>query len=365
MIGLPESPAPPPPGEKLLTFRAGGWPLLLSLVLVLGAVTWRVLDMRTGHGSRAVGDGRHTASYGFDLSACLIPRDQIVPSGLPKDGLPTLNDPPMMSVAELDEMNRQKRAKYLVPGDRVIGVAINGQARAYPVRVLTWHEVVNDTLGGVPIAVTYHPLCDSAVVFDRRVNGETLTFGFSGLLYNSNLLMFDRRDNPADESLWSQLQWRAVAGPAAASDATLTVLPALMVRLDDWRQRHPTTQVLAPEPAYLDRYKRDPYVSYYGSDALRYPVQPLPPPEGPANKTPVVAIGGHRGWTVFALTDVADRADATGTWRTSVGDTVLTLRISRDPLAVGVWGPDAADQPATICCFWFAWYGLHPDAALE
>ena len=112
--------------------------------------------------------------------------------------------------------------RFLVPGDLVIGLSLHGEARAYPLEILALHEVCNDTLGGEPILVTYQPLCDSAVVFERRVDGHTREFGVSGLLYNSNLLMYDRHpEQPQDESLWSQLQFRALAGPAAAQHATL------------------------------------------------------------------------------------------------------------------------------------------------
>ena len=109
-----------------------------------------------------------------------------------------------------------------------------GIARAYPLRLLNWHEVINDTLGGQPVAITYSPLCDSSVGFRRMVADKVQEFGVSGLLLNSNLIMYNRQSGAADESLWSQLQCRAIAGPAAASQQTLEVLPIAVV---SWQTR--------------------------------------------------------------------------------------------------------------------------------
>ncbi len=139
-----------------------------------------------------IGDGRHVASYGFTLEPCLVPRALLVASGMPKDGLAALVDPPVWTGLQADAA-RVGHGRFLVPSDRVVGVRLGGAARAYPLRMLVWHEVVNDTLGGVPIAVTYDPLCDSAVAFRREVRGETLAFGVSGLLFDSNLVLYDRR----------------------------------------------------------------------------------------------------------------------------------------------------------------------------
>ena len=200
----------------MLTFRSGGWVLLLSGVCTLALFIWAV----GGVGRSLIGEAGDLASYGFDVTTCLIPQDQIVTGALKKDALLALVDPPVIDGDKIPDLNAQLYGKYLVPSDRVIGVEINGESRAYPLLVLNCHEIVNDTLGGVAIAVTYNPLCDSIVVFEREVAGETLEFGVSGLLYNSNLMMFDRRPDAQGESLWSQLLGRAVAGPAAESGAT-------------------------------------------------------------------------------------------------------------------------------------------------
>jgi len=339
--------------------------ILLAVVLTLGICVWRFSTVLGGRGSKAVGDGENVATYGFDLSTCLIPRDRIVAAGMPKDGLPALVNPPTMPARQVDILNDEMRGKFLVSSDRVVGLHLDGVSRAYPVRMLNWHEVVNDTIGNVPVAVTYNPLCDSAVAFNRRVGGETLTFGVSGLLYNSNLLMYDRRPDPADESLWSQLQCRAVAGPSAAAGDSLTVLHTSLVRWADWQVLHPETEVLAPDPALMDRYKREPYGSYYGSDQLRFPVDPLPPADGLPRKTPVVVVGAGGRQRVFSLATIATNADTSGTWRTVVGNVPVRFTVRSDPLTAWVEPEDPGHSVQTVYCFWFAWYATHPGATLE
>src|SRR5207344_1682190 len=127
------------------------------------------------------------------LTTTLVPREKIVSAGMVTDALPPLDEPNAITLPQLSGLETIGRGKYLVPTDKVIAVVLNGAARAYPLRVLVWHEVVNDTVGGIPIVVTYNPLSEGIAVFDRRVAGETLEFGVSGLLYQSNLLMYDRR----------------------------------------------------------------------------------------------------------------------------------------------------------------------------
>jgi hypothetical protein len=203
--------------------------------------------------------------------------------------------------ADVDRLNREHRGKFLVPHDRVIALEVGGEARAYPLGTMQWHEIVNDTLGGVPIAVTYSPLCDSALVFDRRVGGETLEFGVSGLLYNSNLLMYDRRPEApgahpsTGESLWSQFPGVALAGPAAKTGARLAVLPCAVMHWEDWLAAHPRTTVLARVPGRERLYAREPYSTYFASEELKFPVHPPPPEDGPSAKERVIVITAGEG----------------------------------------------------------------------
>jgi len=349
----------------MLTFRSGGWVLVLAFLLVSAVIAWRMVAVVQQRTVPAIGDGETVDSYQFDLSTLRVPRHTLVASGLPRDGMRSLDSPAFMSAADADRYNREQRGKYLVSSDRVIGVVLEGEARAYPVRVLNWHEVVNDTVGGRPIAVTYSPLCDSAVVFDRTVGSEVLSFGFSGLLYNSNLVMYDRRPEGQTPSLWSQLEFRAVAGPSAAAGAMLRILPCALVQWSEWRRLHPDTQVLAPDSYYKSRYRRDPYANYFGTpEQLRFPVVPLPPEGlGPERKSPVVSIREGESWRVVPLADLADRVDVEGSTEVAIEGTDLRLVLRKNPLTAAVIHADGTPPPEVVYCFWFAWYAMHPDDA--
>ena len=157
--------------------------------------------------------------------------EEIVSGGPPKDGIPSIDDPMFKSVVE---------DKELTPSDPVVGLAIGGDARAYPLRILIWHEIVNDTVAGVPVTVTYCPLCNSAVVFDRRVPPHVLDFGTTGKLRNSDLVMYDRQT----ESWWQQFTGEAIVG--ALTGTQLKLLPARLESFAEFKARHPAGQLLVP-----------------------------------------------------------------------------------------------------------------------
>ncbi len=328
---------PPPPTDEpaadrtpALTFRTGGWVLVLAAALVgLTLVLHGVRMVRT-RSRPAIGDGHDIRSYRFDLDSATVPTGRIIASGLPRDGLPALDDPPVIDARTLGPRPMLSGVRKLHGTDRVVGVRIGGQPRAYPLWILAWHEVVNDTIAGTPILVTYNPLCDAVVVFDRRVAGRTLRFGFSGLLYNSNLLLFDRQQRPQDSSLWSQLLFRAIAGPAARRGERLTVLPCVVTYWKHWRTRYPDSTVLLPDRRLRERYRRDAYKAYFGTPRLRFPVEPLPPAGTPPLKTPVVAEFRAGRWHV--------------------------RRCERFELPA-IW-----ESTPRVYAFWFAWYAMHPDS---
>jgi hypothetical protein len=348
----------------MLTFASGGWAILGAALLTIAILLWAVSGVVLRRGGAPRGDRVNVGSYGFDLSTCLIAKERLTTAGLRKDELRALVDPATIPASEA---TAGRGRKYLVPSDRVIGLEIAGERRAYPLLMLNGHEVVNDTLGGVPVAVTYSPLCDAAAVFDRRVEGETLEFGVSGLLYNANLLMFDRRPGAVGESLWSQLLGRAIAGPAARDGRQLRQIPAALLSWADWREAHPHTTVIARDPRAARLYEqiRGPYERYFAQGRLKpqHPVDPPPPADGPPpmERVVAVAVGAHRA--LFTRSGIARRAGASGRWVTEVAGTPLRFVVRHDPPTILVERADTAEPALATYCFWFAWHAMHPDDA--
>jgi hypothetical protein len=350
------APIPPNAGPKARFLSKGGWWVIGAVAVSTLAFAYYAAQAVRARASHGVGDGRDPASYGFVLEPCLVPRDLLVASGMPKDGLPALADPATWSVAEATAAS-SRRTRFLVPHDRVIGVKVEGKARAYPLRILVWHEVANDTLAGVPIAVTYNPLCDSAVVFRRTVGARALTFGVSGLVFDSDLVMYDREARPQRESLWSQLLFKAIAGPAAGSGATLAVLPISVETWADWRRENPDTTVLAPDPRMAARYASDPYTSYFGNDLVRFPVRPLPSPTLYPLKSPVVAIGTPGAWRAFPFSTLTGAVSESP--RTSANAPDAALSVRPDVPTVAVDTTRLAPGTGVVYASYFAWYATH------
>jgi hypothetical protein len=187
--------------------------------------------------------------------------EEIAWGGVPVDGIPALDNPATLAAADADYMN---------PDDLVFGVEINGDARAYPLRIMNWHEMANDVVGGVPVSLAYCTLCGAGILFDGRVAGRDspFTFGSSGLLYRSNKLMYDRQT----DSLWNQFTGRPVSGALYRSGIELTVLPLATTTWADWRLQHPDSKVLSIDTGYLRDYGPGvAYRDYFASPELMFP----------------------------------------------------------------------------------------------
>src|SRR6056297_968161 len=282
----------------------------------------------------------------FDLSNATVPKAEIRSGGPPKDGIPALSHPRWLAANEAD---------YMRDKDRVIGVVIEDQSRAYPLKILNYHEIINDKLGQQPLAVTYCPLCDSAVVFDRRTPLGEREFGVSGLLYNSNVLMYDRAAPVESQSLWSQVKVTGVSGPGA--DKRLTTLPLELTTWADWKARHPASQVLSDQTGHRRDYQQSPYASYISGPQPMFPAQntrgPMP------TKTPILGV-----W----VGDVAKAFSkaAFSPQQTRITDTLdgkqFTVQYSpqHDSLRV----VDAEAGVEWMYSLWFAWYAFHPDTTI-
>ena len=188
----------------------------------------------------------------------IIPLDKIKEGGPPKDGIPSIDNPVFVGV---------QNSGFVSDSDVVIGLEINGEVKAYPLFILVWHEIVNDIVGGVPVSVTYCPLCYTNQVFERIINGQDVEFGTSGKLYNSNLLMYDR----LTESYWSQALGMAVTGEL--SGYQLNLIPFDVITWGDWKTLHPDTLVLTTDTGYIRSYDSDPYGDYYVEPRIMFPVE--------------------------------------------------------------------------------------------
>lgn len=375
----------------------GGWVVIPSL-LVTAVVAWYQLSLvRSNMEAPRRGDGKTVESYGYDLTPFVSDRSALAASGLPRDGVLELDFPPLIPVDAVGDVKMPNgRGKYLVSRDRVVGVEVNGVSRAYPVRILAWHEVVNDTLGGVPIVVSYSPYADAAVVLDRRVvdphpgadggrpddagripsldeeggladDAGARTFGFSGLVLDAHHLLHDVQDDPADESLWSPLEARAVAGPAAAAGLELRVVPFALTHLVEWASRHPASTVIDPDFVLLQQYRSEPYQNYAGNDMLPdHPVSPELPadPDGlRVRKVPQLAISFEGTRRVVLLPWLVEHADDAGVVTLPWPDAgAIRVTVREDPLVAWIEAPPAGrEAPVAIPSYRFAWHAVHPD----
>jgi hypothetical protein len=193
-----------------------------------------------------------TAGWKTDFERRAVPSSEFERGGPGKDGIPAIDEPRFVRVGAVG---------FLEPKEPVIEVELNGDARAYPIQILVWHEIVNDTVGGVPLAVTFCPLCNTAIAFDRRIGGTALDFGTTGNLRSSDLVMYDRQT----ESWWQQFGGRALVG--ALTGAKLEQVPARIVAWREFERAHPAGMVLSRQTGHSRRYGENPYSGYDDVDS--------------------------------------------------------------------------------------------------
>ncbi len=280
---------------------------------------------------------------GFDLQGGLIPVDEIHHGGPERDGIPALSQPEFVTAAEAD---------WLAADARVLALDQNGVAKAYPVSILNWHEIVNDQIDGQALIVTYCPLCGSGMAFSARVEGRPLNFGVSGLLYNSDVLLYDRET----ESLWSQLMKRAVTGPLKGQ--VLEMLPLEHTTWQRWRSLHPNTLILSKDTGYFRNYQTDPYTGYQDSTGTYFPVTQLDPRYHPKQQTLGLEVQGH--FKAYPFLEL-DRAGG------EVSDALAgqNYRIFYDRGSRSAWVQDPGGQKIpSVTVYWFAWMAFHPESAV-
>ena len=285
--------------------------------------------------------GNSDSLNGFDLSAAAVPRESVVAGGPPRDGIRSVDAP---SFANAEE------AVWVVADTPVIGVVVGETARAYPVHLLEYHQIVNDRIGEQAFAVTYDPLSGSPLVFDATVEGQRLEFGVSGLVYESNFLFYDRQT----QSLWSQLLGEAVAGPLKGTK--LVRLRCRQEAFGVWKHRHPESSVLErPELKKID-YRYSPFSAYWVSKKIAYPVSTTDDRFHPKE----LALGVEAGGEVRAYLGSL-MVEAGGRVVDEVGDHKIHIAYDVD---VGAFSWEAPDEMEVTEAYWFAWKTFHPDTEI-
>lgn len=281
-------------------------------------------------------------TFGFDESTTKSVALEDLHQGCPaRDCIPSIDAPNYVSAAE---------ATHVADDDMVVALSLNGDDRAFPARILDRHEIVNDTIGDVPIAITWCPLCGSAVGIEREVDGNVTEFGVSGVLYNSDLVFYDRTSN----TLWDQVEAKGIVGPKTGQQ--LTLVPVTMTTWSRWRNAHPDTLVLSADTGFEIDYSKDPYARYRGEAGLMFPVSAEDDRVHPKS----VVYGFDVAGTPIAYTQNLLEKD--GAHVSERGALQLTATLNDDGSVT------LEDQAGEIYVgtrlFWFAWYTFHPDTEL-
>ncbi|PIV33627.1 MAG: hypothetical protein COS34_06710 [Lysobacterales bacterium CG02_land_8_20_14_3_00_62_12] len=272
-----------------------------------------------------------------------VPLEQIHQGCPARDCIPAIDDPQFLPAAKADR---------LAADDLVIGIAIAGAVRAYPTFILDHHEIVNDTVAGTPVAITWCPLCGSGLAFERVLDGKPVQFGVSGLLHESDLVMYDRASN----SLWQQVSATAIAGPRRGQK--LARFPVTMTTWGEWLGAHPDTQVLSTATGHDGDYSnKTPYADYVRSDRILFPVQRNSQLSSP--KTVVYGVQLPTG--AVAVTEALLRDQG----QLDIEHQGQSLHWQRDAAgAVDVRAASGEHYPA-LRMYWFAWFTFHPDTILQ
>ena len=342
---------------------------------------------------------RAEREFTTDFNKHSVPYSEILSGGPPKDGIPALKDPQFVSVSKADP--------WLKPAEPVILVQVGDDARAYPIQILIWHEIVNDTVGGEPLAVTFCPLCNTAIAFKRTVNDQVLDFGTTGRLRYSNLIMYDHQT----ETWWQQATGEAIAGEMTGTQ--LEFYPAVILSWQDFKAVYPDGKVLSRETGYPRAYGNNPYIGYddVNNPPFLYqgPVTPgqLPPvarvltvdlngkavayPYETLENIGVVndAVGGQAivvFWQAGTVSPLHGATTASGrdigaaaAFSRTVGEQTLTFisdhGVIKDNDTGSTWnvlgiaesGPFAGTQLSPVVSinhFWFSWAAFRPETRI-
>ncbi len=276
---------------------------------------------------------------GFVLDDALVPAEEILQGGPGRDGIRSLDYPAFIPADD---------ASFLKSKDRILGIEINGVARAYPIRILNYHEIVNDAFAGNAIVVTYCPLCNSGIAFDATVNRVRLEFGVSGLLYNSDVLLYDRQTG----SLWSQIEQTAVTGVMRGTK--LAAIPLTHTTWRDWRERYPETEVLSNETGFRRDYKTNPYLDYSRAGGLMFPVAQENSKYRRKSMVLGLELDGH-----FKAYPFSELSKSPQEFVDEFQGQSFEVHYDRKNQTARIVGENGDEWP-TLISYWFAWYAFHP-----
>jgi hypothetical protein len=274
----------------------------------------------------------------------IVDPNKILSGGPPKDGIPSIDNPKYVSVEEADE--------WIQDNELVLAIIYKGVKRVYPLQILVWHEIVNDKIVDDPVLITYCPLCGSGIAYERKINGEEVEFGTSGKLYNSNLVMYDRKTN----SYWTQIDGLAIVGELTGTKLTPISIDTVVWR--DWKAAHSDSEVLSQDTGFVRPYGTDPYGSYYEDSFVWFPVEAEDTRIHP--KTVIFGIEVDGAYKAYKEDDLKELG--------TIDDVVNGVRINverDDAGVVTITNLDTGDEIVKERDFWFAWYAFHPDTDLH
>lgn len=315
-----------------------------SLAVLLGCLLISVPVMADGKQTRP-GNTRGyevdvlTDTFGYGADDIDADMDSVFQGCPQRDCIPSIDRPEFLKTTDV---------AYLDGDDIVLSLTHENVTRAYPTRILDRHEIVNDTFGATPVAVTYCPLCGSGLAFVRVLDGEEVQLGVSGLLHNNDLIMYDRKT----ESLWQQITGQAIAGPKRGS--TLQSLPVTMNLWEEWKAANPGAEVLAL-PSGQQQYLKKTYGDYDTSDRLLFPVAD----QDARLHVKKVIYGVETGELSIAVED--GWLKKKGSWEHGINGKILRLEVDD---AGGVAGSLEGEPVSVHRMYWFAWYSFHPDTSL-
>lgn len=278
-----------------------------------------------------------------DGTKYIINPDEIISGGPPKDGIPSIDNPKFVSVQEADQ--------WIQDNELVLAIIYKDVKRVYPLQILVWHEIVNDFIAGDPILITYCPLCGSGIAYERKLDGEVVEFGTSGKLYNSNLVMYDRKT----DTYWQQIDGKAIVGELTGMELKEMSIDTVVWR--DWKAAHDDSEVLSQDTGFNRNYGRDPYGSYYEDSFLIFPV-------GNQDnrihaKTVIFGIEINNQFKAYQEEDLKELGVIEDSFEG------VNLRVERSPAGiVKLTNTDTGEEIVKERDFWFAWYAFHPDTEL-